>query len=55
MPLYEYRCKDCDKAFQVVESLPEHEKHRKVRCPSCSSDRVERVWSPVFVETAKKS
>ena len=55
MPLYEYRCLDCDRDFKVIETLSEHEGHKKVTCPRCSSDKVERRLSPVFVETSRKS
>jgi putative FmdB family regulatory protein len=24
MPVYEYRCLDCDKTFEIVETLSEH-------------------------------
>ena len=39
MPVYDYECKDCGKAFNVVTSMTEHEKqqkHKKVRCPKCN-------------------
>ncbi len=40
MPLYEYRCRDCEKRFEefvLGASRP--------RCPSCESRRVEKLLS----------
>jgi putative FmdB family regulatory protein len=40
MPIYEYRCSECDKAFErLVRS------DTQVRCPACESAKVERVLS----------
>ena len=57
MPVYEYRCLDCDKEFEVVESFAEHEEHppETVVCPSCGGKHAERVWSRVVAVTSKKS
>lgn len=43
MPIYEYACKDCEKVFEelVVRKSDEEE----VRCPACSSARIERLLS----------
>ncbi len=54
MPVYEYRCLDCDKAFEIVETLGEHGGH-EVLCPKCGKGRVERVYSRVVAVTSKKS
>lgn len=54
MPAYDYRCTACRKKFQLVHSISEHEKKR-VKCPKCSSTKVERVFTGVFVKTGKKS
>ena len=55
MPFYEYRCLDCKKDFEIIESLALHDEHKKVVCPGCASDHVERTWSTVAVETSRKS
>lgn len=57
MPVYEYRCLDCEKKFEVVETFAEHEEHDidDVTCPGCGNDNVERVWSRVVAVTSKKS
>lgn len=57
MPVYEYRCLDCDVKFDVVETFAEHEEHEpgEATCPKCGNDNVERVWSRVVAVTSKKS
>lgn len=54
MPIYEFRCNDCGKEFQIVESIKAYDP-KKVKCPKCGSSQVEHVWSEVHVVTAKKS
>jgi len=54
MPVYEFECLDCKKSFEIIEPLAKYDP-KKVRCPGCGSDHVERKWSAVFVETSKKS
>ncbi len=54
MPVYDYRCKECEHEFVIIESLEEHETS-KPACPECGSTEVERVISGVNVQTAKKS
>lgn len=41
MPIYEYRCEDCDKPFEkLVRAFRE-----EVACPGCGSASVERLLS----------
>jgi putative FmdB family regulatory protein len=41
MPLYEYRCRDCDRAFErLVRSWQE-----PVACPACRGESVEKLLS----------
>ena len=54
MPLYEYLCSNCQKLFSEVLTIKEHDT-KKIRCPKCQSDRVEKVIEPVSVVTSKKS
>lgn len=44
MPLYEFSCKKCGHNFDELLSLSEMEQG-KVKCPACSSKRVERGFS----------
>jgi putative FmdB family regulatory protein len=54
MPIYEFQCHDCQKTFEVTQSVSEHEKG-PVRCPQCSGTNVERTFSHVYAVTSKKS
>ena len=54
MPIYEYRCVDCRRTFEVIRPIKE-EKRKIAKCPKCASKNVERHWSSVFVETSRKS
>lgn len=51
MPLYEYRCFDCDTKF---EKLTQREKADAVACPSCGSARARRLLS-VFANFSTSS
>jgi len=54
MPSYEYICKKCHKKFTKVMTISEHDSKR-VRCPKCSSVRVEQQYFSFFAVTSKKS
>ena len=54
MPLYDFKCLDCSKPFEVVRTVESYDV-KKVECPKCGSKNVERQWTSVFVETSKKS
>ena len=54
MPEYEYICKECHREFSEVLTFKEHDK-KKIRCPKCQSENVEKVIEPVTVLTSKKS
>lgn len=54
MPVYEFVCETCEKPFEVVESISDHDPD-KVRCPHCKSKKVQRRWSRVVAVTSKKS
>ena len=55
MPVYDYECKKCGKAFTVVVRLSEIDPKKKVRCPKCSSTEAQKRIEPFFAVTAKKS
>lgn len=48
MPIYEYRCQQCRREFEelVRGSRPQ------VKCPDCSSKKVQRLMSAAAVKTA---
>lgn len=45
MPVYEYRCRDCDAAFEVERPMSQR---GPVHCPQCDGS-ARRVFSPVGV------
>ena len=60
MPVYDYRCNDCDHDFEVIESLDEHERHERPegdaeKCPKCEIAKDERVITSVNVQLPRKS
>jgi putative FmdB family regulatory protein len=54
MPVYDYICKDCNKTFEKIITLAEHEKEA-VSCPSCGSKNVEQEATAFFAVTSSKS
>ena len=54
MALYQYRCLGCEHEFSRAETLTEHGKS-KVTCPKCRSDKIERVFTPFYAKTVRKS
>ncbi len=54
MPVYDYICKDCNKTFEKIITLTEHEKET-VSCPSCGSKKVEQEATAFFAVTSSKS
>ena len=54
MPLYDFKCLDCHKHFEIARPIGEYDA-AKVECPKCGSAHVEREWTSIFVETSKKS
>lgn len=54
MASYDYRCTACDHAF--TRHLPMRDLGRvKVTCPACGSAKVERVFTPFYAKTIRKS
>ena len=54
MPDYDFRCTECRKRFTETQTFEEHD-HKRVKCPKCGSQKVERVIGAVFAKTSKKS
>jgi putative FmdB family regulatory protein len=54
MPHYEYVCRACQKKFSLVLTLTEHDKGG-IKCPKCSSTKVEQQWAAFSAVTSKKS
>ena len=55
MPVYEYFCRRCKKAFEALMHIGEHEREA-AKCPSCNqADEVEKRMASVNVRTTRKS
>ena len=54
MPLYEYRCNECQNEFSETLRIKEHER-KKVRCPKCRSADVRQIIEPLFAITSSKT
>jgi putative FmdB family regulatory protein len=54
MPIYDYKCRKCNKGFSLTMSVKEHDR-KKVRCPKCKSTSVRPVYSGFVAMTSKKS
>lgn len=54
MPVYEYECKKCKQVFEVFMTMAEAAL-KKVSCPLCTCDDVERRYAPFTAVTSKKS
>lgn len=45
MPLYDFRCKDCDKPFEALLTSSSEAARDEVRCPQCGSRNVVKTIS----------
>jgi len=54
MPTYEYRCQQCQKAFELFMTFEEFD-NQQVQCPHCESIEVERVIGSVRVAHSSES
>ncbi len=54
MPRYEYHCEACNKEFELVLTLHEHDEE-KIKCPKCGSKKVQQMVTAFTVVTSKKS
>lgn len=54
MPVYEFKCKKCNKSFSLTMRVSEYEK-KKIRCPKCKSTSVKQQITSFQTVTSKKS
>lgn len=52
MPIFEFRCKDCGKLYEVL--FKSRDEELKVACPACKSEKSEKVLS-VFSGKVEKT
>ena len=43
MPMYEYRCRECDGRFEMLRRMSDSDSD--VQCPVCRSEEIERLMS----------
>jgi putative FmdB family regulatory protein len=43
MPIYEFRCKNCKKVFEVL--FRSRDENLKISCPGCQSEKTEKIFS----------
>jgi len=43
MPIYEYRCKECDERFEQL--VPLQAEHPPVTCPRCGTQEIRKLLS----------
>jgi len=54
MPVYDYLCKDCQKTFERVLTLHEHDSET-MRCPKYGSKNIEQQAAAFYAVTSRKS
>ena len=54
MPTYEYFCEACQKEFETILTIHEHEEG-KIVCPKCGSEKVQHAPTPFVAKTSRKS
>ncbi len=55
MPVYEFKCEDCGRHFDVVASLAEFDAGLKPVCPGCAGRTCRQVIGRVTLLTSSKS
>jgi putative FmdB family regulatory protein len=54
MPIYQYRCLNCKKRFEVLLSYQEYGE-KSIHCPHCSSDQVQRRIGRIRIAKSEES
>lgn len=54
MPIYQYRCLNCKKRFEVSLSYKEYGE-KSVQCPHCTSDKIQRRIGRIRVAKSEES
>lgn len=54
MPVYEFKCRACEKTFTKILTIAEHEKE-EITCPKCGSHDIEQCWAAFYAVTSKKT
>jgi putative FmdB family regulatory protein len=54
MPLYQYRCLNCRKRFEIFQTYGEYGS-KTVHCPHCASDQVQRRIGRIRIAKSEES
>jgi putative FmdB family regulatory protein len=54
VPIYQYRCMNCKRRFETYLSYNEYGK-KKVRCPHCDSDQVQRRLERIRIAKSEEN
>ncbi len=52
MPIYEYKCSDCESEFEI---LVRGKNEKKLHCPQCGSENISRLFSSFGVSMGSSS
>jgi putative FmdB family regulatory protein len=55
MPVYEFRCEDCGKKFDVVATITEKEAGIAPACPRCGGARARQVFGRFTILAGSKT
>ncbi|MBM3314537.1 zinc ribbon domain-containing protein [candidate division WOR-3 bacterium] len=55
MPVYEYKCEDCGRGFDLVASIVEKESGLSPACPRCNGMRVRQVFGRFTILSGSKT
>ncbi len=50
MPIYEYRCEECGKTLEILQSMAAGSEG--LTCPACGSERLSKAFSTFAATTA---
>jgi len=52
MPIFEYKCSECESKFEILTKSSDD---NKVSCPDCSSSKVKKLFSAFSASTGSVS
>ena len=52
MPIFEYKCSECDSKFEI---LTKNNDDNKIICPECDSSKVKKLFSTFIASTGSVS
>ena len=50
MPMYDYRCKNCDEVFEELVFSSDTD-DKEIKCPKCGKNKSERLLSAPMIST----